>query len=156
MFKKNLILILALLGAVGGLFLRSQQLASSFEPMSGLLIPNSPPTLALLALCLAFTLLLGLLSYLSKKDTAPPVLGDERSAAAFLTLLLTTAAGLMTILALPVLLRSAAVARALPPEQLHASPLLLYLFAIFCLLGGCAMVYLGFKQYLRRWKGWCA
>jgi len=71
--RKNLPLLLALLGGAGGFALRKWQLATGFEPETGLPIPGAPAAM-ILALLAALVAVAALVLILPNKDRLPGAL----------------------------------------------------------------------------------
>lgn len=142
MLKKYLILLVSILGGVGGFFLRSWQISTSFELSTGLPIPGTSASIAIsLFSALIVLSLIGL--GISLRRTAPQELTAQSSAPSFLILLSTCAAAALTAVSAYLFLQDALLLRQLE----RRTDLLLFCFAILGFLSAVALFRIGMLRY---------
>lgn len=156
--RRALILpVTAIAGGAAGFFLRRLELATAFEPDTGLPIPDMPVTWALIALSAAVAVLLLPLSLgagrgmeggydqaFQARDNLPYMMG--MTAGAFLT----AAAGVLLLLKLPRLYAEASLETSGFP-MFSLVPMVL--LAVLCLCSAWSMLMLGKNNYRGEEKG---
>ena len=154
--RKELVLpVTAIVGGAIGFFLRRLELATAFEPDTGLPIPDMPVTWALISAAVAVVLLLlclgvgkgfegGYDQAFRARDAAPYMMG--MTAGAFLT----AAAGVLLLLKLPRLYAEASLETSGFP-MFSLVPMVL--LAVLCLCSAWSVLMLGKNNYRGEEKG---
>lgn len=143
MLKKYLILLVSILGGVGGFFLRTWQLQTSFEPYTGLPIPGAAASMAITLFSLLLVLLLIGLS-ISLRRAAPQEGKRQETSPSFLILLSTCSAAGLTAVSAFLFLQDALLLRRQPEPQTN---LLLFIFAFLGFLSAAALFRIGMLRY---------
>lgn len=141
MEKTHLLPGTCLVSGIIGIILRRWQLATAFEPGTGLPIAGSTSTLVLGIFC---ALVAAILLLLSKEATIPAAsFGDAFQCGHFLYFLALCASGALTI---------AAGVFSLLDWSMTRKPLLL-LFAVGAFIAGLCTLIIGAKNYKNTWRG---
>jgi len=140
--KKYLILFVSILGGVGGFFLRTWQIDSSFEPSSGLPIPGTTASIAITLFSLLIALLILLLGLSLRRET-PQEVKPQETAPSFFMLLSTCAAAALTAISAFLFFQEALLLRQV--EQ-RIDPLL-FVFAFLGLLSAFALCRIGMLRF---------
>lgn len=154
MLKRYRFLLVAILGGVGGLILRSWQLKTAFEPITGLPIPSAPSTIAISLLSLLVLSLLAFMGFSLRRETQgehQETGRDEPSRGSFVVLLVTClAAGATLVSAYGFFQEAKLLSQLREVNQREASPFLIYLFTAMCIFAAIGILLVAFRRYQKK------